>query len=84
MKPKTGRAGQVIEAAALRRAAPSTRGRHARKQGPRPGSQRPGLPWVFLGLRSPSCPLTPRAGPDFRLGSFTSGDKSLPPPLDKM
>lgn len=36
------------------------------------------------GLHGLGCPLAPRVGPDFRLGSFTSGDKSLPPPLEIM
>lgn len=35
-------------------------------------------------LHGLGCPLAPRVGPDFRLGSFTSGDKSLPPPLEIM
>lgn len=36
------------------------------------------------GLHGLGCPLAPRVGPDFRLGSFTSGDKSLPPSLEIM
>lgn len=36
------------------------------------------------GLHGLGCPLAPRVGLDFRLGSFTSGDKSLPPPLEIM
>lgn len=53
-----------------------------------PGCSRPGgqshpsrPPWASARHR---CPLAPRVGPDCRLGWFTSGDKSLPPPLGIM
>lgn len=76
LKSRTAWAARVQKARWLNTACEdATRVLGSRRLGLLPGSQ---------GLRGLGCPLAPRVGPDFRLGSFTSGDKSLPPPLEIM